>query len=193
MKTCYLDVETNGAKGCIEVIEIAAIIVEDSKIIDQYHRYYYPTKPFAFHSSKVHGLWAGDITKFRKEHALNDNRYVKYFEKDMDNLEKYLIGVDEIVAHNSNYDMKFMSQKIIDTIPSRCTMKTNKVWVGALNINQKLKNPRLEEFAIKLGFKYDDDKSHSALYDTQLLAKCDIEKKRLDSLEVEKTQLEFEF
>ncbi|MCK7732499.1 3'-5' exonuclease, partial [Klebsiella pneumoniae] len=34
------------------------------------------------------------------------------------------------------------------------------------------KRPRLEELAFSLGFTYDRDKAHSALYDTELMMQC---------------------
>ena len=44
-------------------------------------------------------------------------------------------------------------------------MKENKQIVKALNKNQKIKNPKLDETCIYYGINFDKDSYHSATYD----------------------------
>lgn len=172
MISVYFDTETNNNK---DVIELAMIKVENGEIIDIYHRFYFPTEKFSFMTSKIHGLYAANIVENRNKHLLEGLEYPKYFYKDIENLKIFLNGVNELVAHNLKYDLKFLPEDIKDKYDTRCTMKDNKKEVNALDKNGKLKNPKLEELAIYLGLEYDKDKAHGALYDVELLIQCDLE------------------
>lgn len=77
-----------------------------------------------------------------------------------------------LVAHNGvKFDIPFLQHEfrlsgvvmpdkpLIDTIDARWACEDGKI-------------PRLQELAFALGFSYDEEKAHGALYDTDLMMQC---------------------
>lgn len=158
-----LDFETNSAKEH-DVIEVAAFkigYVDNSyKILDKFHRYYLSKWPVNPYSYKVHKLSPSTIIKHRA-----GSKYSKYFNEDRDFVE-FCNDTETLVAHNISFELRHL--KGIVTFDNHfCTMKENKPIVKALNKNQKVKNPRLDETCAFYSIDFDQESYHSATYDVQ--------------------------
>ena len=161
------DTETNGFANC-SVLSISFIICKDSKILNEQTRYYYPKESYYNkHAITVNRLEKDVIEKHRKSID-----YPLYFENDakwlIDIMNEY--NVNNIVAHNTNFDLKFLpsriKEKIEDNIYSTfCTMKKNREFVGIKKGNG-YKNPKLSEACNAHGIAFDNDEAHSSDYDT---------------------------
>ena len=82
------------------------------------------------------------------------------------------------VAHNGRkFDIPFITKQmsdcgvelvqrpLIDTMDARWACENGKI-------------PRLQELAVAMGFVYDEEKAHGALYDTDLMMKCFIKARK---------------
>ncbi|UNH40961.1 3'-5' exonuclease (plasmid) [Moellerella wisconsensis] len=79
-----------------------------------------------------------------------------------------------IVAHNGlGFDKPFLEYEMG---LSGVSLKQDLVWLDTmlhgLWATQDGKRPSLRELAFSLGFEYDEEKAHGALYDTQLMMDC---------------------
>jgi len=77
--------------------------------------------------------------------------------------DKY--GVNNIVAHNLSFDVKFLPQEIKNKIETQdystfCTMQKNR------HLTPNNKAPKLIEACKLLGIEFDEDEAHSSDYDT---------------------------
>ena len=160
------DTETNGLGKC-SVLSLSFIICSGSNILNEQTRYYFTNEQYNYHALKVHGL-----TKEVIENKRDNCDYPKYFVDDhdwlIDIMEEY--KVDNFVAHNINFDKKFLPQEIIDqinnnTIFTFCTMKENTTYVGIKKAN-KYKYPKLSEACQAYGIDFDNEEAHSSDYDT---------------------------
>ena len=81
-------------------------------------------------------------------------------------------AADVWVAHNGRqFDIPFITKQmrdcgveliqrpLIDTMDARWACESGKI-------------PRLQELAVAMGFVYDEEKAHGALYDTDLMMQC---------------------
>jgi len=160
------DTETNGFANC-SVLSLSFIICQNYKIINEETRYYFSKEKYNYHATKVHGL-----TKEVIEEKREDNSYPLYFidDKDwlIDIMEEY--NINNIVAHNTNFDIKFLPSEIIEKINNNeystyCTMKSNSKFVGIKKGNG-YKNPKLSEACKAYGIEFDSNEAHSSDYDT---------------------------
>lgn len=160
------DTETNGFGNC-SVLSISFIICKKYKIIKEETRYYFSKEKYNFHATKVHGL-----TKEIIEEKRENNNYPLYFTDDKDWLINIMeeFNVNNIVAHNTNFDIKFLPNEIIEKINNNeyatyCTMKNNAKFVGIKKGNG-YKDPKLSEACKAYGIEFSNSKAHSSDYDT---------------------------
>ena len=87
-------------------------------------------------------------------------------------LAKALAAADVWVAHNGRqFDIPFITKQMSDCgveLPQRPLVDT----MDARWACENGKIPRLQELAVAMGFIYDEEKAHGALYDTDLMMKC---------------------
>ena len=106
------DTETNGFANC-SVLSISYIICKNDNILHKDTRYYFAKEPYNYHACKVHGL-DEDTIKDKRDNC----SYPLYFMDDknwlIDILNKY--NVNNIVAHNLSFDVKFLPQEIKNKI-----------------------------------------------------------------------------
>ena len=116
---------------------------------------------------KVHGLTQEIIKEKRKNY-----KYPLYFTDDKDWLinimEEY--NINNIVAHNTDFDIKFLPSEITQKIDSNkysifCTMKNNSKFVGIKKGNE-YKYPKLSEACKAYGIEFSDINAHNSDYDT---------------------------
>ncbi len=156
-----LDFETNTSNEH-DVIEVAAVkikIINGSfEVVDKFHRYYlsrYEVNPYSY---AVHKLTPAKILKHRE-----NSNYSAYYKQDED-FANFCKGVDTLIAHNISFELRHL-YKIATFKNHFCTMKENKHIVKALNKNQKIKNPKLDETCLFYKIPFDPDSYHSATYD----------------------------
>lgn len=156
-----LDFETNSTKEH-DVIECAAVkLVKQNgtyKVIGKFHRYYLSREPVNPYSYNVHKLSPELILEYRE-----DKSYASYFKEDLDFIE-FCKGVKTLVAHNVSFELRHL-YGLVTFENHICTMKENKQIVKALNKNNKIKNPKLDETCLYYGIDFDDTQYHSATYD----------------------------
>ena len=160
------DTETNGFANC-SVLSVSFIICKNYKVIKEETRYYFSQEKYNYHATKVHGLTKEVIEEKRK-----DNNYPLYFIDDKDWLIDIMeeFNVNNIVAHNTNFDIEFLPSEIIKKIESNeystyCTMKNNSKFVG-IKKGKGYKFPSLGEACKAYGIEFSNDEAHSSDYDT---------------------------
>jgi len=155
------DTETNGFANC-SVLSISYIICQDNNILNKDTKYYFSQEPYNYHACKVHGL---------SEKVIEDKRdncnYPSYFNDDKDWLIDILneYNVNNIVAHNLSFDIKFLPEEIKNKIENQdystfCTMQENR------HLTSNNKAPKLIEACGLLNIDFDEDEAHSSDYDT---------------------------
>jgi len=156
------DTETNGFNNC-SVLSISFIISKENNILYKETRYYFPKEDYYNkHAINVNGLTKEVIEGYRK-----DMKYPLYFEDDdnwlIDIMNKF--NIDNIVAHNIKFDLKFLPNKIKSKIDNKeystfCTMEQNR------NITSNNKPPKLIEACEIYKIEFDEYQAHSSDYDT---------------------------
>lgn len=160
MKTIIVDIETSGLDIDSSVLSFSYILLEDNKIIGRDTRYYHHEKGNTYNKKaiEINCLTEGEIKNLR-----NGVTYPKYFADD----EKYvksILEVDEIVAHNIDFEKMFLPNT--EAIPF-CTMLENTLYVGILNY-YGYKYPKLSESLEKYGILYNENRLHRSDYDVEM-------------------------
>ena len=162
-KTHFIfDIETNGFANC-SVLSISFIICKEDKILDKQTRYYFPKENYYNKQAiAVNGL-KKEVIKNHRE----DINYPLYFEDNYDWLVNIFnkFNINNIVAHNTSFDLKFLPNKLKAKIENQeystfCTMQENK------SIMPNNKAPKLTEACEKYSINFDMSKAHSSDYDT---------------------------
>lgn len=155
------DTETNGFANC-SVLSVSYIICQNDNMLHKDTRYYFSQEPYNYHAFKVHGLDEVNI-----ENKRDSCNYPLYFNDDNDWLIDIMneYNVNNIVAHNLSFDVKFLPQEIKDKINNQdystfCTMQNNR------HITQNNKAPKLIEACELLKIEFDENEAHSSDYDT---------------------------
>ncbi|WP_262859643.1 3'-5' exonuclease [Morganella morganii] len=96
------------------------------------------------------------------------------FETKAKSIATILNKASVIVAHNGlGFDKPFLDHEL-----GLCgeRLRSNLIWMDTmlhgLWATQDGKRPTLRELAFSLGYEYDEEKAHGALYDTQLMMDC---------------------
>lgn len=169
----FLDTETTGTtdidpSGKIydRVIEIGAVEMIDRKLTGrEFHVYIYnDTRLVHEEAEAVHGLNMDDIKRLSKG---------KKFEHIMGDMLEF-IGDDEVVAHNADFDRKFLDAELINAgvpgfsdrqHPFSCTLNlANKI----IPSGRKSLDALCDRFGIDRSQR--EKEGHGALVDTKLLA-----------------------
>ena len=155
------DTETNGFANC-SVLSISYIICKNDKILDKDTRYYFAKEPYNYHAFKVHGL-DEDIIEAQRGNYQYPLNFIDDKDWLLDTFNKY--NINNIVAHNLSFDLKFLPQEIKLNIENQkydtfCTMQQNR------HITDNNKAPKLIEACKLLGIEFDENKAHSSDYDT---------------------------
>ncbi len=153
-----IDFETNSS-NIGDVFEVAAVKVDKQyNVLDKFHRYYLSRYPLNFHSFKVHRLTPELIMDYRK-----DKNYSSYFTEDLD-FEEFCADSHTLVAHNIAFELRHINNRI-KFKNHFCTMSENRKIVNSMSVNNRVKNPKLDEVCAYYGIEFDSSKYHSATYD----------------------------
>lgn len=159
-----LDFETNQMIP-LDVLEVSALKVLKKgnayEIVDIFHRYYFSKYETNLYSLEIHKLDFETITKLRANCI-----YSKYFEDDFDFIN-FCENSSTLIAHNISFELFFLKKPVLFE-NLFCTMKENKYIVKSLNTKGKIKNPKLIEVCEYYNLSFDNDKYHSAKYDTEM-------------------------
>lgn len=150
-----VDVETTGLNDIDEVIELAIILFRFSKrsgkifeITDEYHGLREPTADIDDGAFKLHGLTIDNL----KGKNLDKEHIIKLFEKS-----------DLIIAHNANFDRKFLTRLF--------PMVYWKQWYCTMNgipwINKGITTKKLYDILKNHNIKI--EKEHSAVSDVKAI------------------------
>lgn len=144
-------------------MSISFIISKEDEILDKQTRYYFPKKNYYNkHAIAVNGLKKEVIENHRK-----DIDYPLYFEDDYDWLVDIFnkFEVNNLVAHNAKFDLKFLPNEIKDKLKNQeystfCTMQQNR----KMTPNNKV--PSLVNACKIYSIEFDESEAHSSDYDT---------------------------
>ncbi|PWT81011.1 MAG: DNA polymerase III subunit epsilon [Acidobacteria bacterium] len=160
-----LDTETTGLDpvGGDRVIEIAAIeLINRSSIGNIFHKYINPERDIPDSATKVHGI--------SFEMVVDQPRFFEI----ADQLVSF-VGSDPIVAHNAEFDIKFINSELIRA--RKPQLMTDRV-IDTLSLARKL-HPGSSNSLDALCVRYGVDRSrrvrHGALIDAEILVEVYIE------------------
>ena len=167
MREVVFDTETTGLDpiGGDRVIEIAAIEIINDKLTDKiFHVYINPQRDVPDSAFKVHGI--------SREFLIDK----PIFSHIMDEFIEF-IGKDPIVAHNADFDLKFINEELRRA--GRPSLENNLV-IDTLALARQ-KHPGTANSLDALCARYGIDRSrrtkHGALIDTEILAEVYLELK----------------
>jgi DNA polymerase III subunit epsilon len=159
MRQIVLDTETTGLStrngdrvieiGCVELVDL----VPTGKI---FHHYLNPNKEVSEGSFRVHGLSNSFLRQFPT------------FDKICDDFLKF-IGEDELIAHNAQFDIKFINNEL--SLLDRQVL-TNQA-IDTLDIARKKfpgKPVSLDALCARFNISTEKREKHGALLDAELLA-----------------------
>jgi len=153
-----IDVETTGlaAHRGDRVIEVGALLLDDSGIISEFHSLIYVKKPISIEAQLVHGIG--------KEMLKNQPKAAEVFPK----LKKF-IGDALLVAHNAKFDLGFLSCEF-----SRLRLDLKNPYVCTLELSRahfpRLRNHKLETVYRHVSGKRLAGQTHRALDDARMVA-----------------------
>lgn len=159
------DSETTGLefKEGHRIIEVAFCIhdLDTGEHVANIAKRFNPRHPISPKAQAVHGI------------SLDMLVAEPLFETEAPGMAKLFNTLSLIVAHNGQgFDKPFLENEMricgvpLPEIPWYDTM------LGAPWATEDGKRPSLRELAFSLGFTYDEEKAHGALYDTQLMMEC---------------------
>ncbi|WP_099139939.1 3'-5' exonuclease [Xenorhabdus hominickii] len=161
-----LDLETTGLdyKDGHRIIEIALCarnMTTGATIKDLVLRFN-PRREISVKAYEVHGIKLSDLVT------------EPLFSAKSSMIASILNNAAVVVAHNGlGFDKPFMEHEMA---LSGVKLRQDLIWLDTmlhgLWATQDGKRPTLRELAFSLGFEYDEEKAHGALYDTQLMMDC---------------------
>ncbi|ELV5048823.1 3'-5' exonuclease [Salmonella enterica] len=159
-----VDIESTGLDFLSghKIIEIAMVKyeIETQKMVDSLVMRFNPRRSIDPKAQAVHGICLEDLAA---EPLLADHA---------SSVAAYLSSSDIWVAHNGEaFDIPFIKYELKSygvSLPEVPLVDT----LFSLWATEDGKRPRLEELAFSLGFIYDREKAHGALYDTDLMMQC---------------------
>lgn len=180
MLKCYLDTETTGVETGACIVELAAILEEDGKIVDTFHEYMRPYRPISPAAFKAHGISEEFLADKPEEKDVLSN-FIEWFNGTGD--------IDEVLAYNAQFDIRIINDRIMmDYLMDEPFIDRNKVTDVAKLAKKAIadglipKNGRKwnqEYVAGCLGIKYD---AHAAIEDVK--AMMQVHKKLMKMYEV---------
>ncbi len=168
------DFETNGFAGSsvLSITAIKYLFDKNDKGIYSYRkvgifeRFYYRNigERLNAQAINVNGLTDNAISKYRRGCT-----YPKYFKDDEINFKKFCHDVNHYVAHNIDFDKKFLSFELPNKF---CTMKSNTNIVRAgISRSGRYKWPKLKETAVFYKIKHNPNRFHDSKYDVEITTK----------------------
>ncbi|HHT4259171.1 TPA: exonuclease domain-containing protein [Klebsiella variicola] len=165
-----VDIETTGLDvySGHKIIEIALVSyhLETERKIHEVSLRFNPRRNIEARAQAVHGIsleMLADCPLFEDKAAL---------------LARAMSAADVWVAHNGRkFDIPFIRKQMGDCgviLPERPLVDT----MDARWACENGKIPKLQELAVALGFVYDEEKAHGALYDTDLMMMCFMKARR---------------
>ena len=186
MREIVFDTETTGLDpiGGDRVIEIAAIEIINDKLTDKsFHVYINPERDIPDSAFRVHGI--------SRDFLLDKPIFCQVIDKFIE-----FIGEDPIIAHNAEFDLKFINEELRRA--GRSSLEKNVV-IDTLALARQ-KHPGAANSLDALCTRYGIDRSrrtkHGALIDTEILAevylelKCGRQKSLSFSVQKEKRKIE---
>ena len=186
MREIVFDTETTGLDpiGGDRVIEIAATEIINDKLTDKsFHVYINPERDIPDSAFRVHGI--------SREFLLDKPIFCQVIDKFIE-----FIGEDPIIAHNAEFDLKFINEELRRA--GRSSLEKNVV-IDTLALARQ-KHPGAANSLDALCTRYGIDRSrrtkHGALIDTEILAevylelKCGRQKSLSFSVQKEKRKIE---
>lgn len=163
------DTETNGFKPEHSVLSISAMkfkVNAETKVMEkigEYNRFYFCVEEENASATKIHGLTA---FKIKQEREKQNAEYPIFYKDDKKSFEEFCKGTDLLVAHNYDFDSKFIEFKP----KSFCTMKEGSALYKKENHDSKAWI-KLKELASYFKIKVEEDDLHGSLYDTLILSR----------------------
>jgi DNA polymerase-3 subunit epsilon len=186
VREIVFDTETTGLDpiGGDRVIEIAAIEIINDKLTDNsFHVYINPERDIPDSAFRVHGI--------SREFLIDKPIFCQVIDKFIE-----FIGEDPIIAHNAEFDLKFINEELRRA--GRSSLEKNVV-IDTLALARQ-KHPGAANSLDALCTRYGIDRSrrtkHGALIDTEILAevylelKCGRQKSLSFSVQKEKRKIE---
>lgn len=186
VREIVFDTETTGLDpiGGDRVIEIAAIEIINDKLTDNsFHVYINPERDIPDSAFRVHGI--------SRDFLLDKPIFCQVIDKFIE-----FIGEDPIIAHNAEFDLKFINEELRRA--GRSSLEKNVV-IDTLALARQ-KHPGAANSLDALCTRYGIDRSrrtkHGALIDTEILAevylelKCGRQKSLSFSVQKEKRKIE---
>ena len=186
VREIVFDTETTGLDpiGGDRVIEIAAIEIINDKLTDNsFHVYINPERDIPDSAFRVHGI--------SRDFLLDKPIFCQVIDQFIE-----FIGEDPIIAHNAEFDLKFINEELRRA--GRSSLEKNVV-IDTLALARQ-KHPGAANSLDALCTRYGIDRSrrtkHGALIDTEILAevylelKCGRQKSLSFSVQKEKRKIE---
>lgn len=160
-----VDIESTGLDFTSghKIIEIAITRyeLETQKHIDSLEMRFNPRRSIDPKAQAVHGISLEDLAT---EPLLADHA---------GKIAAYMGACSALVAHNGEaFDLPFIRHEFGSYGVKLADIPLVDSMLDGLWATEDGKRPRLEELAFSLGFTYDREKAHSALYDTDLMMQC---------------------
>ena len=169
-----VDIETGGFDPDVNaILEIAITLIEEK------HNKYFPGETFRHHIKPFEGSIVEkeslEFTKIKLDHPLRkavlENDALQHLFKIINKEKnKYECSRAILVGHNAHFDKSFLDASVlrnnIKKTPFHKFSVIDTVSLGVLATGQTV----LARICEKLSIEYDNDKAHSAAYDTKVTA-----------------------
>ena len=158
-KYIVFDLETSGLSPIFaEIIEFGATIVENGGIVSKKQFFIKPENGITDFTTQLTGIKMSDL-----EGAVDQKEGIKL-------IKEYLEG-HTTVAHNANFDITFINEKLEKFGMEPLKDPVIDSMVVARIINPAAKRFRLGNVATRLNVGYDSSVAHRADYDAEILAR----------------------
>ncbi len=156
-----LDTETTGFGRNDRICEIAMVQVSHGHVVREFHSLINPGRPIPDEASNVHGLTDEDVQD------------APLFDDVLDDVLDFLTDDAPWVAHGMAFDARMLKYSIPEDrwptgVPTLCTLDYAKHRNAVTKMRGHHKLPDLANY---FDVAYDPSELHSAMYDTQLLAR----------------------
>lgn len=167
MEVIIFDFETNWLKRTNSVLSVSAIKARftDGILVEvwRYNRFYERNKWDTLNKDAIKLNWLDDshIKKLRQ----NVN-YPKFFYYDILDFENFIWDAKHFISHNISFDEQFLPFLLLNKFCTLELLKNNKLeWYNKTN-------KKLESFLDFCWIKFEKQKLHSSMYDTESLFKA---------------------
>lgn len=157
MNFVALDIETTGFSQRYDtIIQLAAVKVVNDKVVDEFNQYIYTTKKLSQKIIEITGITNDLLEKEGQPYSKVLTEFL------------WFIGDMELVAHNAQFDLRFLKQKIKVKLGIDLDNKYFCTYQLAKKIYPQLPDHKLDTVATHLGIP--NIKHHDALNDAKVCA-----------------------